>query len=274
MKDHITDLVILPTRAEIHILSELAAWQRMPTKEIQRQLDLLPPIPRAVLVSEGIGGGMLVPLFPLVEPEHAEGVIALDPLIHLAELNHLAQEISDNDSDFQGLERFRDWPWHIQKGMAVRRALVRLRSGSANKELNLDPSRTLCYVLTLLEEGSTITDATLWDCLGHDFVAYIFAAVREGKILFDPDDYDLSSAAILSDENLGLAYEHALSCGYERLEDELFDRLEVIRTSVAQEEEKRLEEIRDDLGTRVEKVEEILKKQQPSIDELLEELGL
>jgi hypothetical protein len=270
----ITDLIIIPTRAEVRMVSRLASWQTMPTKKVCQELALLNPIPRSILVSEGIGGGMLVPLFPMVEPEQAEGVIALDSLIHLAELTKEAREISQNDSDNQGLETCKPWPWHIKKGMAVRRALVRLRSGSANNELNLDPSRALCYILTLLEEGSTISETTLWDCLGHDFVAYIFAAVREGNILFDLDDYGLSHADILSDEHLGLAYERSLNLGYERLESELFERLEVIRTSIGQEEEKRLEEIQDDLGARVEKVQKILKKEQTSFDELLEELGI
>src|SRR3990167_3404392 len=135
-KVEVTDLVVLPTRAEVNALSQLHGWQRMPVAVVREGLVALSPAVRAVVVSEGIGGGLTVPLFPLVDPDHAEAVVALDPLIHLVELTEDARDISRPDSDFQGLETYRPWPWAIKRGMAVRRALIRLRKGNANRDLN------------------------------------------------------------------------------------------------------------------------------------------
>ena len=114
----------------------------------------------------------------------------------------------------------------------------------------------------------------LWDFLGHDFLAYLFAAERDGRIEFDPDQYGLSPAEILADDNLGISYERFLALGYDGLETELFDRFELIRADVAEKEEARLEEIKDGLGVRVERVEQVLKRTDLSVDDLLNELGM
>ena len=88
MEHPTTDLIILPTRNEVRLVSGLVdqQWQHLPAIQVRRELEQLAPVPRSVLVSEGIGGRVLVPLFPFVHPEQAESVLALDPLIHLVDL--------------------------------------------------------------------------------------------------------------------------------------------------------------------------------------------